>query len=113
MTENRKVLIIKWLFFVTLVLAGGPNESRPVQSNSPGRQVANCHFQSCSGTAAKHQGEWTDAGGSPGSAELLDGFSCLSDVTLALLTARDLSLTGPGSGSGFIKGASDSRLNPD
>lgn len=54
-------------------------------------------------------------GGSPGSAEVLAGFSCFSDVTLALLTARDLSLMGPGpgSGSGFVKLASDSRLNPD
>lgn len=58
-------------------------------------------------------------GGSPGSDEVLAGFSCFSNVVLALLVALGLSLMGPsaglgpGPGSGLVGLMSDSRLNPE
>lgn len=57
--------------------------------------------------------------GSPGSDEVLAGFSCFSNVVLALLMALVLSLMGPsdgpgpGGGSGLVGLMSDSRLNPE
>lgn len=54
-------------------------------------------------------------GGSPGSDEVLAGFSCFSDVPLALLMALVLSLMGAGAGggSGLVRLTSDSSLNPE
>lgn len=58
-------------------------------------------------------------GGSPGSDEVLAGFSCFSNVILALLMPLVLSLMGPsagpgpGGGSGLVGLMSDSRLNPE
>lgn len=58
-------------------------------------------------------------GGSPGSDEVLAGFSFFSNVVLALLMALALSLMGPSAGpgpaggSGLVGLMSDSRLNPE